>query len=139
MRGDALLGDAVHFLGTDLDFKRLARVDDGGVERLIEVGTRHGDVVFEAARDRGPNLMHNAESGVTVLDRIGDDADGHQIVDLIESALLALHFLVQRVEAFGAAFDFGGEAVFDHFFANGVLNFVEKLFLNFGFGGDFFL
>src|SRR6185437_2940000 len=93
VRGDALLGDAVHFLGANLNFERLAGVNDGGVERLIEVGARHGDVVFEAARDRAPNLMHNAQSGVTVLDRIGDNADGHQVVDLIESALLALHFM----------------------------------------------
>ncbi len=47
--------------------------------------------------------------------------------------------MVQGVEAFGASLDFGGEAIFDHFFANGVLNFVEKLLLDFGFGGDFFL
>src|SRR5262249_48678211 len=42
--GDALFGDAVHFLSANLNFEGLAGVDDGGVERLVEVGAGHGDV-----------------------------------------------------------------------------------------------
>ena len=92
MRGDALLGDAVHFLRADLNFEGLAGVNDGGVQRLVEVGARHGDVILEAAGNRPPNLVDHAESGVAILDRIGDDADGEQVEDLVEGALLLFDF-----------------------------------------------
>ena len=50
--GDALLGDAVHFLRADLNFEWLAGMNHAGVQRLVEVRPRHGDVVLEPTRDR---------------------------------------------------------------------------------------
>src|SRR5882762_1808164 len=49
MSGDAFLSDAVHFLRANLVFKPLATENHRGVQRLIEVRPRHGDVVLEAA------------------------------------------------------------------------------------------
>ncbi len=63
--GDAFFRDAVHFLRADLHFKRLAAMQNGGMQGLIQVRARHGDVIFEAARDWPPNVMHHAEGGVT--------------------------------------------------------------------------
>src|SRR5258708_3177834 len=74
--------DAMHFLGAYLHFKWLASVDDGGMERLIQIGPGHGDVILETARHRAPDMMDNAEGRVTTAFRIGDDADGEQIVNL---------------------------------------------------------
>jgi len=137
--GDALLGEAVHLLGADLDFEGLAGVDDGGVERLVEVGTGHGDVVFEATGDGAPELMDDAEGSVTVASGIGDDADGEDVVDLVEGALLADALQMNGVEALDAAFDFGGDGAFDEFFADGVLNFVEEFFVGAALAGEIFL
>ncbi len=68
MRGDAFFGDAVHFLGADLHFELVAALAmTRGVERLIEVGPRHGDEVLDAAGDGAPDGVEQAEDGVAVL------------------------------------------------------------------------
>ena len=74
---DSFLGNAVHFLGPDLDLELVSALSHHrGVERLIQVWPRHGDVVFEPARNRPPDVMHHAERGIAVSLRIGDHADG---------------------------------------------------------------
>ena len=77
VRRDAFFGDAVHLLGADLNFEMPAfGADDGGVERLVEIGAGNGDEVFDAAGNGTPLVVDHAERGVAVLHRIGDDADG---------------------------------------------------------------
>ena len=62
VRGDAFLRDAVHFLGANLHFKRLAvRPDDGSVQRLIEVGARDGDEILDAAGDGPPRVVNDSQ------------------------------------------------------------------------------
>jgi hypothetical protein len=91
VRGDAFLGDAVHFLGADLHFERLPlRSDHGSVQRLIQIGPRNGDEILDAARNGAPVIVDDAERGVAVLHRIGENAQRHQIVDLIDGDLLPL-------------------------------------------------
>src|SRR5580693_5021500 len=82
--GDAFLRDAVHLLRADLDFERLATMQDCGVERLIEIWPRHGYVIFEAARNRPPNVMHYTKRGVAASLGVRDHADGEQVIDLLE-------------------------------------------------------
>ena len=82
--GDAFFRDAVHFLRADLHFKRLAAMQNGGMQRLVEIGPRHGDVIFEAARDRAPDVVHHAERGVAVSLGVRDDAHGQQVINLLE-------------------------------------------------------
>ena len=84
VRRDAFLRHLVHLLGANLHFEGVAVLgDDGGVERLVKVGPRHGDEVLDAAGDGTPEVVNDAEGGITVLDGIGDDAHGEEIVDLI--------------------------------------------------------
>src|SRR5207244_11046664 len=68
------------------------------VQRLVEVGPWHRDVVLEAAGDRMPYLMDDAECAIATADRISDDAESQQVVDLIQRSLLALDFLVDGVK-----------------------------------------
>ena len=83
--GDAFLGDAVHLLGADLDLELVAAGrDEGGVQALVEVGARHGDEVLDAAGDGTPDGVEQAEDRVAVLHGLADDADGEQVVDLVE-------------------------------------------------------
>src|SRR5262249_6845120 len=90
--GDAFLGEAVHVLGADLDFKGLAAVQDGGVQRLVEIGAGKGEIVLEAAGNGPPDVMDDAESGVAVALAVGNNANREEIVDLIQTALLAGDF-----------------------------------------------
>ena len=68
VRGDAFFGDAVHVLGADLHFKLVAAGrDERGVQRLVEVGPRHGDEVLDPAGDWPPGVVQQAQHCVTVL------------------------------------------------------------------------
>jgi len=139
MSGDPLLSDAMHFLGSNLNFKRLTGVDDGGMQRLVEVRARHGDVVLEASGKRRPDLMDHAESCVAIFHRVGDHADGEQVEDLIERALLFLNFQMERIDALDAGLNFRGNAALDHFRADGFLGFAQEFVKDFLLNGDSFL
>ena len=66
VRRHALFGDAMHLLGANLHFKRLPGMNHGGVQRLIKIGPRHGDVILKPAGHGTPNLVDHAERGVAV-------------------------------------------------------------------------
>ena len=102
MGRDAFLGDPVHFLGPDLELHALALgADDRGMERLVEVGLGNADEVLEPARDRGPEGMDEPQDGVAVDLGVRDDADGAQVVDVLEGDALLQHLLVDAVEMLG--------------------------------------
>jgi len=52
----------VHFLGANLDFEGLAAVQNGSVQRLVEIGPGHGYVILEAAGDRAPDVVHDTKA-----------------------------------------------------------------------------
>jgi hypothetical protein len=105
--GDALLGDAVHLLGANLNLEGLPLgADDGGVERLVEVVARRGDPVLEASRYGLPERVDDAERAVAVARLVGrDDARGDEVVDLVEPDLLPVELLPDRVEPLDAPLD----------------------------------
>ena len=60
VRRDAKLCIFVHLAGTDLDFQRFtARPEHHGVDRLIAVRFRVGDVIVELIRQMAEMSMHN--------------------------------------------------------------------------------
>ena len=70
VRGDAEFGDAVHFLGADLQFGALPPdPDDGGVDRVVVVVLGDRDVVLEAAGHDLPVGVDDAERAVAFGDR----------------------------------------------------------------------
>ena len=108
---DTELAFLVHFLGADLNLKRLAgRADDRGVQALVHVELRHGDVVFETPGHRVPQRMHRAQRRVTVLNGLHDQAHGDQVEDLAELLVALGHFLIDRVQVLGTAHDLGLDA-----------------------------
>jgi hypothetical protein len=114
MRGDAFFGDAVHIFGADLDFELMSAFgDERGVQRLIEIGSRHGDEVFEAARNGTPCAVKKAESGVAILFGRCDDANSEEIEDLINGDCVLGKLLLNRVEALDASFYAGVNFCFD--------------------------
>src|SRR5690606_18202974 len=91
----ALFGYLMHLVGTDLNLDAQApRPHHSGVERLITIGLRQRDVVFEAARDRGPFRVDRTERRVAVRDRLHAYLERYQIVDLVERALQGAHAAV---------------------------------------------
>ncbi len=52
-----------------------------------------------------PFIMDDAQRGITVLHRIGNDAHGEQVVHLIERDLLPLQLLKHGIRALLASID----------------------------------
>src|SRR5215475_2149481 len=97
MRGNALLGYPVHFRCANLDFKRLASCDDGSMQRLVHVWSRHRDEIFDAARNGTPGVVDDAQGGVAVPYIIRDDSQSKQIVNLIDRNSLLFQLQVNRI------------------------------------------
>ena len=106
MRGDAVLGDLVHFLGADLHLERDAvRADDGGVERLVHIRLGRADIVLEAAEHGAVEVVDDAENVVAVRDGIDDDAEGEEVEHLVHGLALGIHLAVDAVGVLHAAID----------------------------------
>ena len=99
----------------DLDFEALLLLgDDGRVERLVKVRFGHGDEIAEALEEGRPFLVDDAEGGIAVLDRVGDDPERQKIVDLAEIDALALHLAVDAVRPLDPGMDLDGDTVVLH-------------------------
>ena len=96
VRRDAVLGHVVHVGGADLHLDLLvARLAqrDAGVQAAVAVRLRRADVVLEPARDHRERGMHRPERGVASLPRGDDDAERHDVGQLLERHVAALHLL----------------------------------------------
>ena len=119
MRGDAELGLAVHFPGPDLELDALLLgTDDGGMERAVVIALRRRDVVLEAVRHHGIGAVQRTERPVTVGDTVDHHAERHDVGELLEGNVLALHLAPYRIEALFAPRNPGldprfGERVFE--------------------------
>ncbi len=82
LRGDAVLGGAVHLLRADQHLDRaVLRAADGGVQGAVEVVLRGGDEVLEPAGDGPPEAVHRAQGRVAVGGRaVHHDDDAGQVV-----------------------------------------------------------
>src|SRR5713101_1513135 len=75
------------------------------MQRLIKILSRYGYPILEPARDGLPGRMNHAQCGIAILDRFGDDANGHQIVNLIDVDALASELLIDRKQPLDTTFD----------------------------------
>ncbi len=102
VRGDSVLSSPVHAPGPDLQLDRLAlRADHRRVQRLVHVELGHRDVVLEPPRDRIPPGVHGAEHRVAVPQRVDEDADADQVVNIVEADIPGNHLLVHGVVVLG--------------------------------------
>ncbi len=110
VRRHAELGHVVHLAGADLHLDALPLGSDhAGVERAVVVGLGRRDVVLEAAGDDRILGVDDAEALVALLGRLDDDAERHDVRQLLEADVLALHLEPDRVGGLLAARHPGGE------------------------------
>ena len=77
------------------------------MQALVAVGLGDGDVVFDVAGLGLIEAVQCAEGGVAGGDVVDDDAEAVNIHHFGEMQFFVLHFLVDAVEVFFAAADFG--------------------------------
>ena len=106
------------------------------MQRLVQVGAGNGDEVLDAARHRPPLVVDHAERGVAVLYRVGNDADRHHVVDLLDGDLLPFHLLVDGVSAFEAALDARRNALTPQLPLNHLADAIQKLLVSLPVGFD---
>ncbi len=112
MRSHAVLGKAMHILGTNLHFKRQAVLgNDDGMQRPIPVGLGAGDVIIKLAGNRFPSTMHHVKRRIAVRDTVHNDPKRAQILNTLKRARFRLHFLVNAVEVLGPAKHLGINAL----------------------------
>ena len=113
--GHAVFRGLVHLMGADLHLEGDAvLVHEGGVQRPVQVGLGHGDIVLEPARQGLPLGVDDAQSGVAVVHRVHDDADGDEVVYLADAGVVPLHLAVGGPEMLGAAGELGVDACLLH-------------------------
>ena len=108
VRGDSLFGDLVHLGGADLHFHPLPlRTNHRGMQRLVHVDLGQRDVILEAAGNRLPTGVDHAQRLVALAQRGDDDAEGDQVIDLVEVQPLLLHLAMDRIDVLGPPGYFG--------------------------------
>jgi hypothetical protein len=80
------------------------------MQRAVEIALGMRDVVVEFAVDRLPQVMHDAQRGVAVLDLVDDDAQRAHVVDLLEVDVLAAHLVPDAVDVFRPTIHLGLDA-----------------------------
>ena len=84
MGSDTIFCRAVHLVSTDLDLKWLSVVaDQSGMQGLIHVLLRHGNIIFETAWDRLIHLMDHTQGRITVFHAVNHNPDRKQVIDLL--------------------------------------------------------
>ena len=101
----------VHLVRADLQLDPLAaRPDDRGVDRAIIVLLRRRDIVLEAPRHARPGRMRDANRGVTVGNRVDENAKAVDIRQLLEGDGAALHLAPDGIGLLLASLDFDLDA-----------------------------
>ena len=104
MGGHTELADLIHLVGTDLDLGWLTiGTNHRRVQRLVEVGFGHGDIVFKPPRHRLPHGVDDSQGLVAVLDRVDDNAKSEQIVNIFILEAAFDHLFIDRIKVFRPA------------------------------------
>ncbi len=81
--------------------------DDGGVQALVAVGLGGGDIILEAVGQRVVHIVDEAQGAVALGQRIQNDTDRIDIVDLVKGLVLHDGLAVDAVNALDPALDGG--------------------------------
>ena len=92
----------IHCEGADLYLEYLlVRADDGGVQRLVAILLGSRDVVVEFVGNHAPEVVHDAERGVTVTHLRHQNTHCADIEYLRKIEFLCLHLAPDAVDVLG--------------------------------------
>ena len=80
---------------------------DYGVDRLVAIRLRIGDVVVKFLVDMREIAVHNTERGIAILNLLHNHTHGTHIIELRERQMLALHLTPDTVDVLWTAIDLG--------------------------------
>ena len=107
MRGHAFFGHVVHFAGAELELDGGAvGANQGGVQGLVAIHFRDGNVVLEFARYGAIQLVQGAQRQIALGQGVHNDAKAVNIQHVREGLLLLDHLAENAVERLFAAGDF---------------------------------
>src|SRR5690606_38010473 len=95
------------------------------MQRLITVGFRDGDVIFETARYRLIQAVHQAQHAVTGVDAVGDNAEPVHIHNIGDGFPLLFHLGVDAEQVLFAANNAGADAYFIQAVTDSSLNIIH--------------
>ena len=99
VRSDAVFRSAVHLTCSDLDLEHLlAGPEYRRVKRLIPVRLRLPHIILDAFLKRRELLVDHAERVITIGDGVDEDANRHEVVDLLVWLVPLCHLFVDRPE-----------------------------------------
>ncbi len=111
VRGKSEFGIGVHVVRADLHFQgAVVRADHRGMQRLVVVALRAGDVVIELAGNEWPQRVHDTERGVTGRNIRHQHAQRADVVKAGKIQALLLHLLPDRTDVLGATTNLGRDA-----------------------------
>ena len=120
-------GDMMHFMGSDLEFDRGAvRTDQTGMQGLVIVQFRDGDIVLYLARNRFVERMEYAKRHVALRKGVDDNAESVNIQNLGKRQILVAHFAINTVQGFFSSVYFCMNAVFFQRAADGIVHFSDQ-------------
>ncbi len=115
VRGDTQLGVFVHLFGTDLNFNRFtAGAQHHGMNRLVAVRFRVGDIVIELIRQMAEVRVHDPQCGVAVLQTLRHNTHGTHVEQLVKGEVFLLHFAPDAVDMLWPTVHFGTDVLFLH-------------------------
>ena len=113
MSGESPFGDLLHALRADLHlYPYSVGTHNSRVQRFVTVGLGHRNPVAQAIRFRRIDVGDSREYLPAQClfrgerQRLEDDPDGEQVVNLLEGNLFALHLAPDRVKAFDTSRNF---------------------------------
>lgn len=113
MSGESPFGDLLHALRADLHlYPYSVGTHNSRVQRFVAVGLGHRNPVAQAIRFRRIDVGDSREYLPALClfrgerQRLEDDPDGEQVVNLLEGNLFALHLAPDRVKAFDTSRNF---------------------------------
>ena len=108
VRGDAVFRDLVHLAGADLHFDALPfGPEHARMQGAVAVGFGRADVILEAIRDDRVGTVDHTQRSVTLLHGVDDDAETHDVRELLEAHFLVPHLPPDRVRRLFAPDDRG--------------------------------
>src|SRR3546814_1153934 len=94
----AEFGLLVHAEAADLDFDpHILLVHDRRVQRFVAVALRGRDIILETARDHFPFAVDQPQRGIAVGIGRGQDAQGDDVGNLLETDVALLHLAPDRI------------------------------------------